>query len=108
MESIETQQIQGRFKNVCFFCQTVESRAIIYVAILKKYSFLENFLSFLVKLNENFSQTLFKILFSELSGFESIKFQLQNKFQPPIEIVSSHRLISFQLKKYPKEILPQL
>ena len=63
---------------------------------------------FLVKLNENFSQTLFKILFSELSGFESIKFQLQNKFQPPIEIVSSHHLISFQLKKYPEEILSQL
>ena len=90
-----------------FWCQTVESRAI-HVAILKSTVFLKTSFFFLVKLNENFSQTLVKILFSELSGFESIKFQLQNKFQPPIEIVSSHRLISFQLKKYPREILPQL
>ena len=79
MESIETQHIQGRFKNVWFLVSN-SGKSCHTCCYFEKYSFLENFLSFLVKLNENFSQTLFKILFSELSGFESIKFQLQNKF----------------------------
>ena len=45
MESIETQQIQGRFKMCGFWCQTVESSAI-HVAILKSTVFLKtSFLS---------------------------------------------------------------
>ena len=45
----------------------------------------------------------FKIFFLSCLGSGSIKFQLQNKLWPPIEIVSSDDLISFLLKKNPAE-----